>query len=415
MYLQLYNYHVARVSFGEETKLLGGTLYINKTEFLCQVDPRGIFKNVGLDLANPGDNTRIVNVLDVLEPRCRDNKQGAYFPSPGGPIPAGKGITHALSGAAIIQAGAHRNTQGGLIDLSGPGAKYSCFSQTANIVLTLEPFPHVSQSDFALSLRTSACKAATYLTRKAIEGQQPQRVNSYTLKGEDPALPRVAYLYYLQAQGPLRDTLVYGRGFQNSFPTLLHPNEILDGAIMSSNFVIPCQKNPTYLHAHNPLILNLYQRHLRDLFFVGVVICPEFSTVAKKELAAHFSAKLLKQLRADGVIISQEGGGHSDCDIALGVSAGEKAGIKCVALINETAGVDGRQPSLVDYTPTANALVSTGNSDVLITLPAVENLLGGKKLTGWEENPQGQLNLPVAKIYTATNQLGVNKLAGVQT
>ena len=54
-------------------------------------------------------------------------------------------------------------------------------------------------------------------------------------QGDDvlPGTPKVAYLYMLQSQGLLHDTYVYGVDAKRIIPTLIHPNEVMDGAIVS--------------------------------------------------------------------------------------------------------------------------------------------------------------------------------------
>ena len=48
-------------------------------------------------------------------------------------------------------------------------------------------------------------------------------------------------------------------------PTLIHPNEELDGAVISGNCVAACDKITTYQHQNNACILDLYSRHGKDI------------------------------------------------------------------------------------------------------------------------------------------------------
>ncbi|WP_223226454.1 glycine/sarcosine/betaine reductase component B subunit, partial [Sporomusa sp. GT1] len=48
-----------------------------------------------------------------------------------------------------------------------------------------------------------------------------------------PNLPRVVYAQMNITQGLLHDTYIYGVNQANILPTLLHPNEELDGAVVS--------------------------------------------------------------------------------------------------------------------------------------------------------------------------------------
>jgi len=223
-------------------------------------------------------------------------------------------------------------------------------------------------------------------------------------------LKRIAYIYMLQSQGFLRDTFVYGRSVSELPPATIHPNEIMDGSIVSGNYVIPSNRNPTYLHLNNPVIRELYLRHGADLLFGGVVICNEQSRLEYKERTAHETVEILQRLGAQGAIITKEGGGNADADLMLMCRTCESRGIHTVLIGNEGAGKDGDDPSLADVTPEANAFVTTGNNDETIELGPVERLIGHGPLPGVTEDLEGRLTIPVARINGAANLLGYGML-----
>ncbi len=191
---------------------------------------------------------------------------------------------------------------------------------------------------------------------------------------------------------------------------MLHPNETMDGAIVSGDFVVPCQRNATYFHLNNPVIQSLYRRHGQDLGFVGIIITNQHNDLAEKERSAIYAAKLARLIGAEGVIITKEGGGHADIDLMLNCRMCEREGIQTVLLANELAGADGRSVSLVDMVPEADAIVSTGNNDQLVELPAVESVLGCGPVQGVSQDPASPLVTPLARILGSTNQLGFNSL-----
>ena len=51
----------------------------------------------------------------------------------------------------------------------------------------------------------------------------------------------------LQSQGLLHDTYFYGVDVKTSFQPLIHPTEVMDGAIVSGNCVSACDKNTTII------------------------------------------------------------------------------------------------------------------------------------------------------------------------
>ena len=147
-----------------------------------------------------------------------------------------------------------------------------------------------------------------------------------TLDAGVKGLPRIAYIYQLQSQADLCEPFVYGDNARKLLATLLHPNELMDGAIVSGNYEMPpCFKNVTYTHQNNPVIHALYDRHGRDLCFVGVIVMNEHSTLHEKERSAIMAAKLAKDiLGADGVIITKEGGGGMRILISCSTANGAK-------------------------------------------------------------------------------------------
>jgi glycine reductase len=209
----------------------------------------------------------------------------------------------------------------------------------------------------------------------------------------------------------LRDTYLYGSSVEKGAPILVHPNEIMDGAIVSGNYVIPSNRNATYVHLNNPIIHELYRRHHIDLVFGGVVLCNEHSDLEAKENTAYETVKVLKRHGTDGVIITKEGGGNADTDLMLMCRACETQGIQTVLVGNESAGTDGADPSLAHTVRHADAFVTTGNNDEPAALDAVERLIGRGPLPGISGDLKNRLTIPVGRIHGATNLLGFNKLS----
>ena len=182
-----------------------------------------------------------------------------------------------------------------------------------------------------------------------------------------PNLPRVAYVYMLQSQGLLHDTYVYGVDAKRIIPTFIYPTEIMDGAVISGNCVSACDKNTTYHHLNNPVIRELYNRNGKDINFIGVIITNENVTLADKQRSSDYTSKLVEYIGADGVIITEEGFGNPDTDLIMNCTKLEEKGIKTVIIADEYAGRDGMSQSLADASKSADAMVSVGNANELIT------------------------------------------------
>ena len=79
---------------------------------------------------------------------------------------------------------------------------------------------------------------------------------------------------------------------------------------------------------------------------------------------------------ADGVIISEEGFGNPDTDLIMNCKKIEKLGIKTVLITDEYAGQDGGSQSLADADQLADAVISAGNANQIIVLPAMDKVIG---------------------------------------
>ena len=408
MKLEICDFPVRDARFGPQTKYSDGVLTVNKDEMIQTINEGGVFNEIQLDIARPGESARIINVMDVMQPRFKEG--GDPYPGAFSDMQlAGNGRTNVLQGVSVMQTGKRQGIQEGIIDMSGEGARYSVFSSLFNIILRCTANRETTNVEYDRGIRQSLAAAARYLG-ETTKGLRPETVKTFSTDAPvDPGLKKIVYVCYLQSQGELRNTFVYGENATALLPTLLHPNEVLDGAIVSANYIIACQKNPTWLHLNNPVVLELYARHGKTLNFAGVVIANEHNTLFEKRRTADFAAKLAKQLGAHGVIMTQEGGGHADSDLMLCTESCARLGLESVMLINELAGPQGDQPSLVDTTPLAKYVVSTGNNDQIITLPPADHLYGGASLLNVPD-ASASFKTALGRMYTATNQFGAYRL-----
>ena len=338
-------------------KLKSGTVsFLSTRQSWKDSWPKSHIASVELDLAKPGDDVRIIPVKDVIEPRVKVEGPAGIFPGFISKVDTvGSGRTHALSGVAVVTTGKIVGFQEGIIDMTGPGAEYTPFSQTLNVVVKVTPVEDLTQHKHEYTVRMAGLKAAAYLG-DAGRDIEPDKLEVYEL-GAVPetaakyGLPKVVYLYMLQSQGLLHDTYVYGVDAKKILPTIISPTEIMDGAIVSGNCVSACDKNTTYHHQNNPVISQLFARHGKDICFMGVVITNENVTLADKERSSSYAAKLVKMLGADGVIITEEGFGNPDTDLIMNCRKLEEMGIKTVLITDEYAGRDGASQSLADAVP----------------------------------------------------------------
>lgn len=424
MRLELGYVYIKDVQFGSETKVENGVLYINKQELIDLISEDKHLASVDVDIAKPGESVRITPVKDVIEPRVKVEGPGGIFPGILSKVDVvGSGKTNVLKGCAVVTTGKIVGFQEGIIDMSGPGAEFTPFSKTLNVVLKCEPVEGLKQHDHERAVRLAGLKAAKYLgeAAKKITPDEVEVFESLPLLEsikKYPDLPKVGYVLMLQSQGLLHDTYVYGVDAKQIVPTIIYPTEIMDGAIVSGNCVSACDKNTTYHQLNNPVIHDLFKQHGKTINFVGVIITNENVYLADKERSSNWSAKLAEYLGLDGVIITEEGFGNPDTDLIMNCKKIEAKGIKTVIITDEYAGRDGSSQSLADADKSADAVVTAGNANELITLPPMKKVIGHTeyvdKIAGGfagSLKEDGSITVEIQAITGATNEMGFSKLS----
>ena len=423
MKLELHRVKIHKLAWGKETSARDGLLTVNKEELLTMLRKDERLAKVDLDFASPGESVRILPVKDVVEPRYKMEGPGGVFPGMVSDVETvGEGKTLVLSGAAVVTTGKIVRFQEGIIDMKGPGAEYTPFSRTCNIVVILENTEDLDKHDYETACRMAGLKTAAYLARKCL-GATVDSVETYetpNLKDAMAAhegLPKVAYLYMLQSQGLLHDTYLYGVDVKKILPTLLNPTEVMDGAIVSGNCVSACDKNNTYSHQNNPIIHQMFKRHGKDFNFLGCIVTNENVTLADKKRCSSYSISLAKTLGVDGLLISEEGFGNPDADLIMNCWKAERAGIKTTLLTDEYAGQDGASQSLADSTPEGDACVTAGNANEVVVLPPMDKVIGVPEEAnviagGWQGSlaEDGTITVELQAILGATSELGFTKL-----
>ena len=415
MRLELHKHRIEEVEWGKRTEIQRHTLIINKTE-LIKALTKDASPIADVVICRPGEKVRITNVLDIVEPRAKAMGGGEVFPGfLSTSEKVGNGVTGVLEGVAVMEVAPIPRVQEGLVDMGGVGATYSPFSRTNNLVFVFERGAGTALTEFEMGVRLAGLRACIYLAKAGLD-RDPDENETFELDWEKSSpergrgLQRIGYIYMLQSQGFLRDTFLYGRSVSKLTATQIHPNHIMDGAIVSGNYVIPSNRNPTYFHLNNPVIRELYLRHGHDLLFSGLVVCNEHSRLEDKERTAQEVVDTLNECDVEGVIITKEGGGNADTDLMFMCRACESQGIRTVLLSNEGAGPDGTDPSLAHITPEADGFVTTGNNDEPVALDPVDKLIGKGPLPGVTEDLKGKLTVPVSRISGATNLLGYGML-----
>ena len=215
------------------------------------------------------------------------------------------------------------------------------------------------------------------------------------------------------AQGLLHDNYVYGVDAKTIHPTLLHPNELFDGAVVNGTCVVAADKQTTYRHQNNAVVKDLYARHGVDLNFCGVIIVPVRPELKEKERCCYGAVNIARTMGIDGVIIPEEGGGNPEADLMMACRACEKHGIKTVLII-------GLEDPLTDTTPEADAVIDVGKDTEVLAIKPMGKVIGHEEqvqlLSGAPENcisEDGTIRIPLYVITGLHDSLIGSHIRGV--
>lgn len=415
--------NITDIQFGEEYKVVDGTLYVNKEDLIAQLKEDDRIKDIKLDIARPGEKVRIIPVKDVIEPRVKIEGSGGGFPGVSSKMEeAGEGVVNVLKGAAVVTIGDIVGFQEGVVDMWGEGAKWTPFSQTYNLVVDIEVVDGLQPHTHEETVRLAGLKASQIVGEAGrnakVDETEVYEIGTHVEENEKlKDLPKVLYVEMLISQGLLHDGYVYGVNTQHILPTLLHPNEELDGAVISGNCVAACDKITTYQHQNNSVILDLYKEHGKTINFMGVILTPELTTLDGKYRTCDYTVKLCHMLGADGVIVSEEGYGNPDSDLVMVCEGLEKKGIKTVLITDECSGRDGMSQPLTDTAAEAIAVVSGGNVSHVVSLPPADRVIGNPKAIetlagGWAGALQedGTMQCELNAVIGSTSEIGYHNL-----
>jgi sarcosine reductase len=401
--------HLIRsVALGDATTLQNGALSVSADDAAALLSAPCL-ADVRVSWASPGDAVRIVKVLDVVEPRTKGAGGGGIFPGwldetvdVGGPV-------HVLRGAAVVIAGYLPRAQEAVIDMSGPAAELSPFGSTYNLVIEFTPAAGADWAEVDDVLRRGSLALAARLAEAALDAE-PDLVEEVPDPAPVEDLPRVGAITNLQTQGVFKDVFVRGQSFVGAAPMLIDPAEIDAGAVVSGQYGHPSLRNSTWVHQNHPVVAALRAAHGGELSFAGVILSPEPVSAADKQAVSIAAAQLCADAGWDAAILTKEGGGNADADMALKMDALEELGIASVGLFAEMAGPDGTGPPIVVPPEKATAMISTGNYDTRLSLPAMDRALGGDELALLGVAATSAMELPTAVILGGNSPLGWSRL-----
>lgn len=415
MNLELNILNIKDIRFGEKTRVDNGVLYINRDELQTLVSSDKSFSRVNIELAHPGEDLRIINVHNIVEPRAKMDGSGENFPGILGQLKtAGNGRTRVLRGAGIVTIDRLSGLRGTVIDMTGPGSRASPFGIVNHVILDCYPVEGIEWVDLQYALTLAGAKVSVYLAEATFD-LEADSVENYNLgplaepgKGMEN-LPRVAYIYqihFMQMSASPKAPVLYGDPLSKLLPTIVHPNEILDGAVVQGLWNW-CAS--TYFIQNHPLITELYKRHGKELCFAGVIVMIATTVSPDNKRNAMIAAKLAKSvLGADGVILTKIGGGAPHVDLGLTVEACEDMGIRTTVICHDASPDGSSDGALLFSTPGAQAIVNVGAHDVPFTLPPIQRVIGGDRVDDMPAS--GQITIVGYRLADALSVLGAWKI-----
>jgi hypothetical protein len=385
MRLEIQSIDIHDVQPGSKTYAKNRVLYVNLKELEEILLKDGRIKSVDIHLVYPGDKVRIVNLMDVVQPRCKIDKVEADFPGFIGRLQlAGEGRTRSLRGVGVVVSNPLTNRKySALLDMSGVAAEISRYAKMRHLHIAPMRSEGIEERDFEDAVKLAGLKAAVYLARGA-EGHPVDETEVYELDipnlDRESKLPRVAYFYQLYSPQHdhigISDPCFYGTDVRNLTPTIIHPNEVLDGGVVGAHTI---RALDTYTIQNHAVIKELYGRHGRDLIFAGVVCgVANMEPVPRKRQAVMASSLVKNVLGADGVILTKIHGGLPHVDLALVAEECEKLGVKTAIFIQPLISYGTLADTLLFNAEAVNLIVTVGATMERIKIPLdAERFLGG--------------------------------------
>jgi sarcosine reductase len=411
MRLTLAYHPITDIRFGATLQLEGTVVTLEQAALRAYLLQDRRLQSVDFDIVHPGEICRFGVVYDILQPRAKDPASGADFPGILEPIEsAGQGVTHVLQGAAVSVLDEAAPIAGGkIVEMSGAAGAACPYAALHHLVVT----PHLNRSlerHSALNaIRLASVKTAVHLARAAI-GQTPATTEVFdtqrpaaTRRGNVPRIAYIGQIHSRQRVAEIDEQILYGANTTGMLPVLLHPNEWLDGAVVTCHHGRAVE---TYFYQNHPVITELYRGHRAGrLDFVGTIATTAASDNDDRARNCMLAAQQAKWLlNADGVILTKYGGGAPHVDMALTAQMCEALGIRTTVQVSDMSKDRRAESALLFNYAEVDAMVYVGGRDTVWSAPAAERTIAG--------TPEAMADLATAQQLEAERICGVTSQQG---
>jgi glycine reductase len=421
MELSLSIHPISEIRFESSTLLRGSTLLVGANELRRLVLEDNAVTGVDFEIARPGESCRAGPVFDIVEPRAKAPGSSPNFPGVlGAPITAGMGMTHVLEGAAVTvlrekAPGDSRGATGYVLEMSGAAASGSHYASLQHLIVICHTRPELPSHAQQKTYRLAGLKIAVYLARTAL-AHAPASTRTFEAvgpaEGGRQGLPRVAYvgqIFSRQRKPEPEEQIIYGSDTSGMLPVMLHPDEWLDGAVLTS-YHTSLGGAETYFYQNHPVITELYRRHhARELNFVGTVATIASADNFDRERNCRFAANLVKAvLKADAGVLTKFGGGVPHTDLSETARLLEGMGIKTAVQVTDLARDRRVESALLFNFPEVNAIICIGGNSTAWQVPHVERVIAASPKIA--DALRGPFDLEAVNVVGVANQQGASRL-----
>jgi glycine reductase len=415
MRLTLAYHAVSDVTLSDTTHLDGTDLLVDQEALRRHLLPDRRLASVDVHLVRPGESCRLGVVFDILEPRAKAPGAGPDFPGILGPIEmAGQGTTHVLQGVAVTVLDEGAPLAGGkLVEMSGAAGAASPYASLSHVVVVPHLVPEVERHTALHALRLASVRASVYLAGAAV-GRETAMTEVFDTEGPAVArrdgVPRMAYIGQIHSRqrvAEVDEPILYGANTVGMLPVLLHPNEWLDGAVVTS---YSSRGVETYFYQNHPIIVEMYRWH-RDgkIILVGTIATMAASDNDDRARNCMLAAQQAKWvLAADGVILTKYGGGAPHADMALTARLCEQLGIRTTVQVEDMSRDRRAESALLFNYAEVDAMVHVGGNDIRWSVPAVDRAIAGNAEDAATLRAPQQLD--ASRLCGVTNQQGASRL-----
>jgi hypothetical protein len=297
--------------------------------------------------------------------------------------------------------------------MSGAPAARSHYATLNHLIIVPHSKAAVPAHERQRAYRRAQLKIAVHLARTALNEIPARTLTLDTAIAADRAgLPRIAYVgqIFSRQRKPLQDeSILYGADTDGMLPTVLHPNEWLDGALVPS-YHCSLGGAETYFYQNHPVITTLYRRHQAgELNFAGAVATIASADNSDRDRNTRFAANLVKwALGADAAVLTKFGGGVPHTDLAETARLLETMGIKTAVQVTDLARDHRTESALLFNFPEVNAVVCVGGNDTKWHLPQVERVIAAD--SGMAELLAGPFEIDSLNVIGVANQQGASRL-----